>query len=627
MKKIFLILIFILMVLSFFFAFAFQRNNFNIPLFGTIDSDIRLNIETKGSLKVFVNNVEIKPSPNFEFNSFNCYEINNFPVYKISFSNNDIEKMVVSVGDKLFYFPKKEIKNFKKDETGNFEFPKNVKYYKNSAYITDKGKLHGFFINFLSIFYNPFYFILPIICLILLLLNFKFNLFKNNAILWGIILLGLILRFSDLTPNFWSDELYTIYMAGRFDAPFLNTFIDPGNPPLYFILSKIWTGFFGVSPLAARLLPLIFSIFSIPLIYLFLNKTKFGLLAAFIFSINLYSLITAKEARCYSLCIFLALALSIFLFKIIDKPNNKNFIYYFLISILAVNTHFYISFILFSNFIYGEIFLDSKNKIKFLILNLISFLTLLPYLLITGFKNGLLNNNFNRFNFPTFNFYLDVAQKYMGRFSIFILLLVLVFVFYPKLKNKFINNENLKHFNYSIFLIISMFISTFIFSFIKPITKDFYFVTILPFFLIALFLIPFLFKNKKLKIVLLVLVLISYFATNNYIKRERARLLNFDNIVSYYIKDKNESSALIVPHSKEMLPLIYKNLSADELVVCPLPQEKNELINLIKNINKKNIYLKVEYNVLPSFLIEISKLYKASFIRLDKDVIILKVFK
>ena len=149
----------------------------------------------------------------------------------------------------------------------------------------------------------------------------------------------------------------------------------------------------------------------------------------------------------------------------------------------------------------------------------------------------------------------------------------------------------------------------------------------MPFFLISLFLIPFLFKNKKLKAALFILIVISYFAPNNYIKRERARLLNFDNIVSYYMKDKNESSALIVPHSKEMLPLIYKNLSADELVVCPMPQEKNELINLIKNINKKNIYLKVEYNVLPSFLIEISKLYKASFIRLDKDVIILKVFK
>ena len=76
-----------------------------------------------------------------------------------------------------------------------------------------------------------------------------------------------------------------------------------------------------------------------------------------------------------------------------------------------------------------------------------------------------------------------------------------------------------------------------------------------------------------------------------------------------------------------MLPLVYKNLSTDELIVYPMPQEKNKLINLIKNINKKNIYLKVEYNILPSFLIEISKLYKASFIRLDKDVIILKVFK
>lgn len=189
-----------------------------------------------------------------------------------------------------------------------------------------------------------------------------------------------------------------------------------------------------------------------------------------------------------------------------------------------------------------------------------------------------MNREFNNFNFPDFNFYIDVIQKFQGKFSIFIILFALVFVLCPKLKEKFMENENLKYFNYSICLIFSTFILTFIFSFIRPITKDFYFVSILPFFLISLFLIPFLFKNKKLKTVLLILVIISYFAPNNYIKRERARLLNFDNIVSFYIKDKNKSSALIIPHSKEMLPLVYKNLSTDELIVYPMPQEKMNLL-------------------------------------------------
>lgn len=626
-KNIILFFIAVIAVFSFLFSFVFHASDFSIPLFGGINSDVRINIETKQDTKVFINGTEIKASPNFQFNDFDCYEVNNFPVFEISFSNNEIEKMVISVGDKFFYFSKSEIKNFKKDNMGNFELPKNVKYSKNSKFITDKGILHNFFINFLSIFYNPFYFILPIICLILFILNFNFNLFKNSAILWGIIFLGLILRLSDLSPNFWSDELYTVFMAGRFDASFLNTFIDPGNPPLYFILSKIWTACFGIEPMTARFLPLIFSVCSIPLIYLFLNRTKFGLLAAFIFSINLYSLITAKEARCYSLCIFLGLLLAIYLFKLLDKPSNKNFILYFLISILAFNCHFYMAFVLFSNFISGEIFLCGKDKIKFLAVNFLSFLTLLPYLLITGLKKSLFNKTFNDFNFPDFNFYFDVVQKFTGKFSIFIILFALIFILCPKLKEKFINNENLKIYNYSIYLIVSMFASTFLFSYIRPLTKDFYFVSILPFFLISLFLIPSLFKNKKIQIILFILVLISYFAPNDYIKRERARLLNFDNIVSFYLEDKNESSVLIIPHSKEMLPFVYKGLKPDELTVYPLPQNKDELISLIKNNNKKNIYLKVEYNILPDFLIEISKMYKVSFIRLDKDIIIARIVK
>ena len=627
MKKIVLILIFILMILSFLLAFVLHKNNFNIPLFGTVDSDVRINLETKTNLKVFINDIEIQKSPNFEFNSFDCYEVNNYPIYKISFSNNAMEKVVISVGDRLFYFTRSEIEKFQKDVNGQYQLPKNVKYFEKSKYITDKGILHNFFINFLSVFYNPFYFILPIFCLILLLLNFNFNLFKNNAILWGIIILGLILRLADLSPNFWSDELYTVYMAGKFDAPVLNVFMDPGNPPLYFVLSKFWTMIFGTEPTTARLLPLIFSVFSIYLIYLLLNKTKQGLFLAFIFSINLYSLITAKEARCYSLCIFLSLLLAIFLFKLLKNPTNKNFISYFFVSVLAFNCHFYMSFVLFSNFILGEIFFKTKDKIKFLILNLISFLTLLPYFLLTGLKKGLMNKTFNNFNFPDFNFYLDVIQKYTGKFSIFIILVSLVFVLCPKLREKFIENENLKYFNYSTCLIFSTFILTFLFSFIRPITKDFYFVSILPFFLFSLFLIPFLFKNKKLQTILFAVVLISYFVPNDYIKRERARLLNFDNIVSFYLKDKKKSSGLIIPHSKEMLKVIYDDLNLDELIVYPLPQNKDELIKIIQDIDKKNIYLKVEYNILPNFLIEISKLYKVSFIRLDKDVIILKVLK
>lgn len=619
----------VLCIFLFFYSFIVHSNDFNIPLFGGVDSDIRLNIETKDDIKVYANEIEIKQSPNFPFNSYKTYEINNYPVNKLSFKGYGINSAVISTGHNLFYFNENDINNFEKDEKGNFLFPKKMKYCKNSKYITDKGNLHRFFINFLSIFYNPYYFILPVFCLIVLLLNLKFTIFKNSAILW-IILIGLILRLSDLIPSYWSDELYTVYLAENAANSLSGTFQDPGNPPLFFILAKLWILIFGDGQNITRLLPCLFSIAAIYLIYYFAKKSKAGILTAFLFAINIYAIVSAQELRCYSLMVCLAVLLSVYLFKLIKETSNKNFILYCLIASLSFNCHFYLSFILFSNFIYGLIFLKNKERLKFFIANLIAFLTFVPYLLLTGFKKGFCDKSFNNFNFSGFDFYLDTIQKYTGKFTPFIFLIIFIILAVPKFKNKIFKNEKIPaQFYYSLYLIISTCIFVYLFSFIRPLTKDWYFICLLPFFILIVSYLMFLpFKNIKIKCLFVAVLILSYFAPNAYIKRERARLLNFDNIVSFYSADKKTgNSTLIIPHSKEMLSFIYKNLNEDELTVFPLPQDEEKLINLIKMTDKNEVYLKVEYNILPSFLIKISKFYKVSFIRTDKDVIITKILK
>lgn len=613
--------IFFLILYFIFLIFCFLKPDLNIPLFNSKEADIRANFETDENIKFFINDFEIKSTYNYVNNSYKTFAIDNYPVYKISYFGKDINNIVLSVGHNLYYYNKNDIKNFKKDEKGNFLI-ENIKYCKNSKYITDKGSLHRLFINFLSIFYNPFSFILPIFCLIMAILNLNFTISKNMALLW-ILIIAFLLRISDLSPFYWTDELYTVYMAGNPNLPLLSAFSDAGNPPLFFILSKIWMKMFGISPEIARILPSIFSFLSVIFIYKFVkNKnTVAALVCAFLLSINIYSLISAKELRCYSLCVLFSILLGYCLFRIYKNPSNRNFIIYFLICALSFNTHYFMSFLVFSNFILGVFIL--KDKIKFLIANFLSFITFLPFLIMTGINRGLVDKTFNNFPFPDFNFYKNTLYHFIGA-SLTILLIVfgIILIFkYKKIKN----NSLMPLILYSYYSIISVCILSFLFSYIKPVCTEYYFIILLPFFIILP--VGFCFIEEKYQKFVIILIFIAYFLPHQYIQRDKTRLLIFDNIVSYYKNDSKDNSALIIPHSKEMLTRAY-NLKEDEIIVNSETQSAENLIKIIENSNKKIFYFKLEYKNLNEFLSKISRKQNiTSFARCDKDVILAKVIK
>ncbi len=621
-------------IISLFFTIFLNGDYFNIPLFDGKYSDIRLNAEDTGkNFKVFINDFEIHPSRQPDLNSFKTFEINNFPVYSIK-TEGELKKAVLTVGDKFFYYTKNDIESFEKDGE-KAVFPKNVKYFENSKFITDKGVLYNFFTAFLSIFYNPHFYILPFLCFLLAYFTYKNKEDEKSekntgGIILFILILGALLRAAEISSSFWSDETYAAYYAGNPSLPWTSVFYDPGNPPLFFIMSKIWISLFGYEPYSTRLLTVIFSLASIYLIYYLSGKTKAGVFASFLFSVNIYSIITAQEFRCYSFAIFSVLLISIVFFNLLKNPNRKNFISYFVLAVLMFNVHYYLTFILASLFILGMIFLKEK-RLNFLFVNILSFLSFLPFLIITGLNKGLYNDGFNNFNFPDFAFYLDVIQKFQGKIIPFIILLSALLFLIKPVKEKILKDDKLLNlFFYSLYLIISVFIFTFLFSYIKPLTRDWYFVVLLPFFIIVFSILPFLsYKNKYIGKILIPIILISFFIpSDNLIKRQRARLLNFDNIVSYYVSDKNENSRLIIPHSKEMLPVCYKDkLKEEELIVLDSPQTKDKITSLIENSSGSDFYLKLDYYMLGDFVNYLSKKYKTSFIRIDKDVIIAKIEK
>jgi uncharacterized membrane protein len=168
-----------------------------------------------------------------------------------------------------------------------------------------------------------------------------------------LLILGIGFRFIQLDHKiYWHDEVYTSMRAAGYlrheidDELFQNRLIaaselqkfqqikpdstmadtlhslkqeDPQHPPLYFGMARWWMQQWGGSIAAARLLPVLISLFSLPLMYglaleLF-HSTLAALLATTLLALSPFDLLFAQTARQYSLLTVTILASSWLLVK------------------------------------------------------------------------------------------------------------------------------------------------------------------------------------------------------------------------------------------------------------------------------------------------------------------------
>jgi uncharacterized membrane protein len=106
--------------------------------------------------------------------------------------------------------------------------------------------------------------------------------------------------------SFWKNELFSVYwVRNPFEFLLTRGLVIETNPPLYFILLKIWTAVFGFSELAVRSLSALASTACVPLVFLLgleLGGTiTVGLIAATLLALSPMQLFFAHEARVYAL--------------------------------------------------------------------------------------------------------------------------------------------------------------------------------------------------------------------------------------------------------------------------------------------------------------------------------------
>ncbi|MBR1617750.1 glycosyltransferase family 39 protein, partial [bacterium] len=330
---------------------------------------------------------------------------------------NNIEHLDISIGNELIYKNAEEIKKLPLKTAQINANGKTISYW--GIQIKDfkiyNGILNHFCNLFLSFFYNfklflTSYFLLLGAFLVFLLnkekYNFSFN--KKYAIIF-ILFLAFILRINSICYYpLWLDEMYTKNIAIK---TLYSTFQDPGNPPLFFLLEYLFTRIIGTSDFTLRFLPLAFSFGTIYLVYKLLKNISqnFAIFGAFFFSINVVLIYLAKEARGYSMFIFLSILGIFALFQYIKNPTRKNLVLNFISTILLINSSYYLILLSFCNFIWGVIHLQNKDRIKFLFSYVLALITIIPYFIIS-FKNAV-SNSFNSWilpvNFETLNYIVN----------------------------------------------------------------------------------------------------------------------------------------------------------------------------------------------------------------------------
>lgn len=496
---------------------------------------------------------------------------------------NSCKFVYISIGNKNFYLTPDRLKNNIIENSDSEYVNINLKNsitssgHKSILALNWVGIPKAAAIIFLSVFSNFFQYTVSWIFLFLgiLLLNRdkKFELKNYEYLIIGLILLtNLLIRLSFLPDTLiTADDEYSVDITENSEI-ITRLFEDPGNPPLYFILLKLWRSIFGQSITTAFILSVLTGVITIWTIYNITKKhfgSVYGLVSAGIASVSAYMLFYGKTIRVYGLAmLFTVLYLDAFV-DLLTNSNKKNILKYTLITIIYINLHYYCILITALSFIFGLIYLLNKHEnIKnFTGVNFLCAITLLPYTLHTAIKYTI-QEYFNSWIPDTtpsvmmdylYGFFGDIPLTYV---SIFLVCLTVFVLCKNKQRLAEITTENQRIiWAYCAYLLISIPIAVFIISQIKPIAIFRYFSVYYPLLIIFTVTLPLCLPQipyKKAFVTLFLICFTSAQTGNTYLANEdlvtyniQALLMNTENpaLVKYRREKRYKHLKLHTDHA------------------------------------------------------------------------------
>lgn len=226
---------------------------------------------------------------------------------------------------------------------------------------------------------------------------------KKHILILFLVIIALIMRVHHLTDiSLWHDEAFSALLIKYSWSEMIYRIGLDVHPPLYYIVLRIWSTFFGDSLLSLRAFSAFFGVLAVPVAYAFVKtafkNSKAAFWSALLIALNPFFVYYVTEARMYTFGAFLLLLTAYVLVKGIDsqlesdynlaaRPIHKRYYFFFgLLSVAMLYTHYYLAFSIFALGLYGLVVLFKNygfKVINYLWLGIsvaLSFLLFVPWI-------------------------------------------------------------------------------------------------------------------------------------------------------------------------------------------------------------------------------------------------------
>jgi hypothetical protein len=315
------------------------------------------------------------------------------------------------------------------------------------------------------------------------------------------------------------DELSSAEISAP-ETPLAVLFSDPGNPPFYYLVLKLMFLLCGYSEAAGRLLSVITGTVLVPCVWILVKEyagRKAAATAAFFLSFSDYLIRASHNTRAYMLQLMLVTILAVLFLRILQNRKNRDMslcqssglfrasswetglrpgfpiksraafpkftilpghrlleqphmLLYIFLSVLLVNTHFYGVLFVASNFLFFCIYRIAKKEFSpkeilvFFLLNIITALSLSPYLVHSLRAGEIMNEGFNDWIKP-----LNVKLKLFSCLALPLSGLLYWAVRHFLDKRGYFKHHQKLLLDYMVFICLFVFLEAFLISLIRPI--------------------------------------------------------------------------------------------------------------------------------------------------------------
>ena len=157
------------------------------------------------------------------------------------------------------------------------------------------------------------------------------------------VLIGTLFRFTS-TSKLWLDEALSVNIARHSLGQIVHLLKHDGAPPLYYVLLHFWMTLVGDGDTHVRALSGVFSVLTLPVVYLLLRKVwgaQAALLGVGLAAVFPFATYYATETRMYSLVMLLSTILVLLVVQVLERPSATRIGALAVVFSLLLYTHYW----------------------------------------------------------------------------------------------------------------------------------------------------------------------------------------------------------------------------------------------------------------------------------------------